>query len=99
MDLIKTRLQSQKSTSGLYRNGLDCAKYVYRIDGIRGFYRGPCIKFGSFKVKIFLGLLPNLIGVTPEKAIKLAVNDSMRTFLASQAGVPESALSIPYGMV
>jgi hypothetical protein len=46
-----------------------------------------------------VGLLPNLIGVTPEKAIKLAVNDAARTFLAQQFDIQEEELSVPLSMV
>ncbi|XP_072541218.1 electrogenic aspartate/glutamate antiporter SLC25A12, mitochondrial-like [Salminus brasiliensis] len=68
IDLVKTRMQNQRSTGSLvgelmYKNSFDCAKKVLRYEGIFGFYRG---------------LLPQLIGVAPEKAIKLTVNDFVR---------------------
>ncbi|EPQ60252.1 mitochondrial carrier [Gloeophyllum trabeum ATCC 11539] len=47
----------------LYKNSLDCVQKVFRNEGILGFYRG---------------LGPQLIGVAPEKAIKLTVNDLIR---------------------
>lgn len=47
----------------LYRNSIDCAKKVYKNEGLRGFYKG---------------LPPQLIGVAPEKAIKLTMNDLIR---------------------
>ncbi|THH08356.1 hypothetical protein EW145_g2768 [Phellinidium pouzarii] len=47
----------------LYRNSLDCVQKVLRNEGFLGFYRG---------------LGPQLIGVAPEKAIKLVVNDLIR---------------------
>ncbi len=40
----------------IYKNGFDCFKNIWKFEGIKGFYKG-CI--------------PQLIGVTPEKAIKL----------------------------
>ncbi|KAJ7492348.1 mitochondrial carrier domain-containing protein [Mycena latifolia] len=59
-------LQNQRSTvvgQLLYKNSLDCAKKILRNEGFVGFYRG---------------LGPQLIGVAPEKAIKLTVNDLIR---------------------
>ena len=52
--------------------------------GIRAFYKG---------------LAPNLIGVIPEKALKLAVNDLAREFFARRQETTVEALSMPYGMV
>lgn len=67
IDLVKTRLQNQRSTvvgEVLYRNAADCVKKVYANEGgVRGFYRG---------------VWPQLLGVAPEKAIKLTVNDLVR---------------------
>ena len=66
IDLVKTRMQNQRSgrVGGvLYKNSLDCASKVWKAEGIRGFYAG---------------VLPQLIGVAPEKAIKLTVNDLVR---------------------
>ncbi|KAJ7170155.1 mitochondrial carrier domain-containing protein, partial [Mycena filopes] len=59
-------MQNQRSTvvgQMLYKNSLDCAKKIMRNEGFLGFYRG---------------LGPQLIGVAPEKAIKLTVNDIIR---------------------
>ena len=74
IDLVKTRIQNQRSgklaaISGetlLYRNSLDCFGKVIRGEGVIGLYRG---------------LLPQLVGVAPEKAIKLTMNDLMRGLL------------------
>ncbi|WVW82453.1 hypothetical protein I302_104463 [Kwoniella bestiolae CBS 10118] len=67
IDLVKTRLQNQRSTvvgEVLYRNAADCVRKVYANEGgVRAFYRG---------------VLPQLVGVAPEKAIKLTVNDFVR---------------------
>ncbi|KAL1408030.1 mitochondrial aspartate-glutamate transporter agc1 [Vanrija albida] len=67
IDLVKTRLQNQRSTvvgEVLYRNWLDCVKKVYANEGgVRAFYRG---------------VLPQLVGVAPEKAIKITVNELVR---------------------
>jgi len=66
IDLVKTRLQNQRSTGSyvgelMYRNSFDCFFKVIRHEGIRGLYRG---------------LIPQLVGVGPEKAIKLTVSDA-----------------------
>lgn len=42
----------------MYRNSIDCFKKVIRHEGATGLYRG---------------LVPQLMGVAPEKAIKLTV--------------------------
>ncbi|KAG6335475.1 hypothetical protein ID866_3625 [Astraeus odoratus] len=66
IDMVKTRMQNQRSTvvgQMLYKNSLDCARKIFRNEGFLGFYRG---------------LGPQLIGVAPEKAIKLTVNDLVR---------------------
>ena len=66
IDLVKTRMQNQRSQRVgelLYKNSIDCAKKVIKNEGPKGLYSG---------------LLPQLIGVAPEKAIKLTVNDLIR---------------------
>lgn len=66
IDLVKTRMQNQRSVlpgERLYENSLDCARKVIRNEGFRGLYSG---------------VLPQLVGVAPEKAIKLTVNDLVR---------------------
>ena len=66
IDLVKTRMQNQRSGrvgERLYQNSIDCAKKVIRNEGFTGLYSG---------------VVPQLIGVAPEKAIKLTVNDIVR---------------------
>lgn len=66
IDLVKTRMQNQRSSGAghiLYKNSIDCAKKVIKNEGFRGLYSG---------------VLPQLVGVAPEKAIKLTVNDLVR---------------------
>ncbi|KAI5369613.1 Putative mitochondrial carrier protein [Septoria linicola] len=66
IDLVKTRMQNQRSSNVgqlLYKNSLDCFTKVIRNEGGRGLYSG---------------VVPQLIGVAPEKAIKLTVNDIVR---------------------
>ncbi|KAJ2228295.1 mitochondrial aspartate-glutamate transporter agc1 [Coemansia sp. RSA 475] len=56
----------------LYKNSIDCFRKVIRNEGILGLYRG---------------LGPQLVGVAPEKAIKLTVNDFVRSrFTNKQTG-------------
>lgn len=63
IDLVKTRMQNQRAGSFIgelmYRNSIDCFKKVIRHEGVFGLYRG---------------LVPQLLGVAPEKAIKLTVS-------------------------
>ena len=66
IDLVKTRMQNQRSSrvgERLYANSIDCAKKVIRNEGVKGLYSG---------------VVPQLVGVAPEKAIKLTVNDIVR---------------------
>lgn len=76
IDLVKTRMQNQRTGSFVgeiaYRNSIDCFKKVIRHEGVLGLYRG---------------LVPQLIGVAPEKAIKLTVNDLVRDKMTSKEGV------------
>lgn len=72
IDLVKTRMQNQRSTrpgERLYNNSIDCAKKVVRNEGFTGLYSG---------------VLPQLIGVAPEKAIKLTVNDLVRGYFTNE---------------
>lgn len=75
IDLVKTRMQNQRAGSYIgelmYRNSWDCFKKVIRHEGVLGLYRG---------------LLPQLVGVCPEKAIKLTVNDLVRDKLSTKRG-------------
>lgn len=60
-----------------YRNSFDCCKKVIRHEGVLGLYRG---------------LVPQLLGVAPEKAIKLTVNDLVRDkFTDKQGNIPRFA--------
>lgn len=74
IDLVKTRLQNQRSAQPgqrLYKNSIDCFQKVVRNEGFRGLYSG---------------VLPQLVGVAPEKAIKLTVNDLARKMLTDKNG-------------
>ncbi|KAI0444579.1 mitochondrial carrier domain-containing protein [Xylaria telfairii] len=66
IDLVKTRMQNQRGADPgqrLYKNSVDCFRKVVANEGFRGLYSG---------------ILPQLVGVAPEKAIKLTVNDIVR---------------------
>ncbi|KAJ1664443.1 mitochondrial aspartate-glutamate transporter agc1 [Coemansia sp. RSA 1813] len=86
LDMVKTRLQNQKPTMPggklPYSGAIDCFRKIVGTEGVRGLYRG---------------LVPNLAGVTPEKAIKLAANDIMRGVLATRAGTTPDKLPVSYG--
>lgn len=72
IDLVKTRMQNQRSArvgQVMYTNSLDCAKKVIKNEGFTGLYSG---------------VLPQLIGVAPEKAIKLTVNDMVRSHFSEK---------------
>ncbi|XP_075036744.1 electrogenic aspartate/glutamate antiporter SLC25A12, mitochondrial [Mixophyes fleayi] len=74
IDLVKTRMQNQRSSfvgELMYKNSFDCFKKVVRYEGFFGLYRG---------------LLPQLVGVAPEKAIKLTVNDFVRDKFTQRDG-------------
>ncbi|ODV91551.1 hypothetical protein CANCADRAFT_72623 [Tortispora caseinolytica NRRL Y-17796] len=74
IDLVKTRMQNQRSSVPgqlMYKNSMDCFKKVVQREGFRGLYSG---------------LGPQLIGVAPEKAIKLTVNDLVRGKLSKPDG-------------
>ncbi|KAJ3108248.1 mitochondrial aspartate-glutamate transporter agc1 [Phlyctochytrium planicorne] len=73
IDLVKTRMQNQRAKvvgELLYKNSWDCFRKVVRNEGVKGLYSG---------------LLPQLLGVAPEKAIKLTMNDLMRSKLKDKA--------------
>ncbi|XP_044004112.1 calcium-binding mitochondrial carrier protein Aralar1 isoform X3 [Aphidius gifuensis] len=78
IDLVKTRMQNQRTGSFIgelmYKNSFDCCKKVLRHEGFSGLYRG---------------LVPQLMGVAPEKAIKLTVNDFVRDkFMDKNGNLP-----------
>ena len=57
IDVIKTKMQNQNNLQNkIYNNGFDCFKKLWKEGRLKPFYRG-CI--------------PQMIGVAPEKAVKL----------------------------
>ncbi|KRY19545.1 putative calcium-binding mitochondrial carrier K02F3.2, partial [Trichinella patagoniensis] len=77
IDLVKTRMQNQRTAIALgevmYRNSWDCFRKVIHHEGLLGLYRG---------------LTPQLMGVAPEKAIKLTVNDFVRDKFTHDGNIP-----------
>uniref|UniRef100_A0A915I026 EF-hand domain-containing protein n=1 Tax=Romanomermis culicivorax TaxID=13658 RepID=A0A915I026_ROMCU len=77
IDLVKTRMQNQRNMTMvgevMYKNSWDCFRKVIRHEGFVGLYRG---------------LVPQLLGVAPEKAIKLATNDFVRDRFTRQGKIP-----------
>ncbi|EYB94070.1 hypothetical protein Y032_0176g566 [Ancylostoma ceylanicum] len=77
IDLVKTRMQNQRTGSFvgevMYKNSLDCFKKVVKFEGLLGLYRG---------------LLPQIVGVAPEKAIKLTMNDFVRDKFTKEGKIP-----------
>lgn len=65
---------------GRHKHALDCARNIIQQQGIRGLYRG---------------LPPAVIGVFPEKAIKLSVNDYLTAVLSK----PDGTISTPMAMI
>ncbi|PNS21443.1 hypothetical protein CAC42_1222 [Sphaceloma murrayae] len=66
IDLVKTRMQNQRAArvgQMMYKNSIDCFQKVVKNEGFKGLYSG---------------VGPQLVGVAPEKAIKLTVNDLVR---------------------
>lgn len=89
IDLVKTRMQNQRSKAHvgelMYRNSIDCFKKVLRHEGLKGLYKGLTVQ---------------LIGVAPEKAIKLTVNDLVRDkFIQYKGELPLYGEVLAGGMV
>lgn len=72
VDLVKTRLMNQRlelKGTRMYKGFFDCLQRAFAKEGFFGLYRG---------------LTPQMLGVAPEKMIKLQVNDLLRKALASK---------------
>ena len=72
IDLVKTRMQNQRGArvgQMMYNNSIDCARKIIQKEGFLGLYAG---------------VIPQLIGVAPEKAIKLTVNDLARGYFTDK---------------
>jgi len=80
LDLVKTRLMNERTAAEgkrMYRNSMHCLTLTIRSEGYLGLYRG---------------LLPQLVGIAPEKAIKLAVNDLVQQSLGAPVGGSKTAI-------
>ncbi|CAM6092353.1 unnamed protein product [Calypogeia fissa] len=86
LDTIKTRMQAQSDEEGEeanYKDELDCLRQVVTKEGIGSLYSG---------------LVPQLIGIAPEKAMKLTVNEILMEMLECQMpGVGPWALELIAG--
>nr|XP_040050595.1 calcium-binding mitochondrial carrier protein SCaMC-2-A isoform X1 [Gasterosteus aculeatus aculeatus] len=61
MEVLKTRLALR--TTGQYSGISDCAKHIFRREGLRAFYKG---------------YVPNMLGIVPYAGIDLAVYETLR---------------------
>jgi solute carrier family 25 (mitochondrial aspartate/glutamate transporter), member 12/13 len=95
IDVVKTRMQNQnKSVDRLYKNGFDCCRQLWKQEKIRPFYRG---------------CLTQLMGVGPEKAVKLfaynyVVTNNENHFYSHllgglAAGMCQVFITCPYEMI
>lgn len=96
IDVIKTRMQNQNSQiEKLYNSGFDCAKKLWNQGRHKLFYKG---------------CLPQLIGVGPEKAVKLYVynyyiNNNQNSNIYSHiiggllAGTSQVIITCPYEVI
>jgi len=70
VDYLKTQLQTEEGGQK-YRDGLDAFRSIVDEKGPMGLYRG---------------LLPQICGVAPEKALKIFVNDAAKVGIAGACG-------------
>lgn len=71
IDIVKTRIMNQRrgrKNALLYQGSLDCLRQIIRNEGIPGLYRG---------------IIPNLLCVAPERAIKLQVHHLVKEAVCS----------------
>ncbi|GMI22881.1 hypothetical protein TeGR_g11991, partial [Tetraparma gracilis] len=83
IDLVKTRMQNQRVVPGkeaMYRSSWDCFKKTLKAEGAVGMYSG---------------LLPQMLGVAPEKAIKLTVNDLLRATFTTVGDDGDDKIALP----
>ena len=88
IDLVKTRLQNQRGGAEAGVGGMGGPRYNGAIDVVRQVIskEGP--------IGLYRGLLPQLVGVAPEKAIKLTVNDMLREAFTNKEKVGEDGKDI-----
>jgi solute carrier family 25 aspartate/glutamate transporter 12/13 len=80
LDIVKTRLMNMRVVPDgkrMYLNSMDCLRQILRVEGFAGLFRG---------------VIPQLLLVAPEKAIKLQVYDLLRRAFSSndaETGIPK----------
>jgi solute carrier family 25 aspartate/glutamate transporter 12/13 len=80
LDIVKTRLMNMRVAPDgkrMYLNSMDCLRQIVRVEGFAGLFRG---------------IIPQILLVAPEKAIKLQVNDLLRRAFSSndaETGIPK----------
>ena len=72
-------MQNQRLGQTRYKSSIQCFKHIISKEGIFGLYRG---------------LRPQLLGVIPEKAIKLAVNDILKSLYKDKILSPKQTLAL-----
>lgn len=70
MDFVKSQLQTEDGRAK-YNGGMDAAVDIVQSDGILGLYRGVMV---------------NIVGIAPEKTIKLSANDAVRMLIIAHFG-------------
>ncbi|XP_037634191.1 calcium-binding mitochondrial carrier protein SCaMC-2-A isoform X2 [Sebastes umbrosus] len=73
MEVLKTRLALR--TTGQYSGISDCAKQIFRREGLRAFYKG---------------YVPNMLGIIPYAGIDLAVYETLKNNYLQQYGTNSS---------
>lgn len=68
VSLVGSGTGTATAETTIYNGVFDCVQKLYKVNGLKTFYNG---------------LRPTLIGILPEKAIKLAANDFFRSFYGS----------------
>lgn len=49
LDVIKTRMQSLEGRQ-IYRHSLDCARVIFKTEGIRAFWNGALARLGRLSL-------------------------------------------------
>jgi solute carrier family 25 aspartate/glutamate transporter 12/13 len=90
IDLVKTRMQAQRNNPGAsqrYSGSIDCFKKTVQV---RGLFISLSLSVSLLTaaqsegfIGLYKGLGPQMVGVAPEKAIKLVVNDMIRKSFGS----------------
>ncbi|XP_076007001.1 calcium-binding mitochondrial carrier protein SCaMC-2-A [Genypterus blacodes] len=77
MEVLKTRLALRRT--GQYSGISDCAKQIFRREGLRAFYKG---------------YLPNMLGIIPYAGIDLAVYETLKNHWLQKYGTNSAAPSV-----